>query len=238
MSAATDASTESWQRFKRVSHDIEGWFTDAASCASDAMLRFQSEIGVQGDLFEIGAWHGKSASLWLVHCRKTETVHIIDFECREPLGQNVNRIAADLGVKVNLTKNTSFRFPDSNFLSQHRRSMRLIHIDGDHSGPGISNDLNVCADMLSLFGVMIVDDFLNPRFPQISEAVFGFLADRRRDFSMFACGANKAFICTAKGYDRWGEFAKARLGEEIRAQIPGLATFDGSCENRPVLGLR
>lgn len=231
-------SIGSWARFKHATKEIEGFFSDLASCASDAILRFQAELGVQGDLLEIGAWHGKSASLWLVHCRANEVVHVVDYECRDPLRENLERVAAEFGGNLNLVKNTSFRFPDAAFEIEHRRALRLIHIDGDHSSAGVSNDLRVCSGMLGLFGVLIVDDFLNARFPQVSEAVFAFLAANRRDFAMFACGSNKAFIGTAKAFDQWSDFAHSRLVEEVKAQIPGLITYDGSTEGRRVLSLR
>lgn len=225
------------RQFNDLVDGVEGWFHPAAVAASDAILRQQMGDGVHGDLFEIGAWHGKSAAMWLVHARSGETVHVVDYDCRDELKRNLERISLSLGCKHSLTKGSSFNRPDASFLTEFRRKMRLIHIDGDHTGPGVTNDLGVAVELLSVHGVIIVDDFMSWRFPQITESVYGFLADNRRQFAMFACGDNKAFICNAKRHDFWSRFAADQMRSEINDAVD-CEFFDVICEGRHIVSFR
>lgn len=220
------------------SDNIEGWFSDQAVAVSDILLEHQSNNKVSGHLFEIGAWHGRSAILWLIHAKKNEHTYIVDFEERGPIRENLDRVAKKVNSSYSLTIANSFRFPDDAFISENRRKMRLIHIDGDHSGPGISNDIKISHRMLHPHGIMIVDDFLNSRFPQITEVCMNYLADNKHDLALIACGQNKGFIVSAKFYDFWFDYLNTSLEEELRKRNQEPKIFKGTFSNLPCFGFR
>ena len=79
-------------------------------------------------------------------------------------------------------------------LSTKMRSFRWIHIDGEHTGHAVANDLNLAGDLLSDEGIICVDDFFNPAYPQITAAVFMWMAARPFELELVLCGQNKAYF--------------------------------------------
>ena len=59
-------------------------------------------------------------------------------------------------------------------LMQHRRSFRWIHIDGEHTGQAVGNDLAIAHELLADDGIICIDDFFNPAYAQVSAASFPF----------------------------------------------------------------
>ena len=218
--------------------EVEGYFTTAAVAACDAILAHQASQNVRGHLLEIGAWRGRSAILWLVHARTEEVVHLVDVGDHPVLRANLDRAAAALNRSFVFTKANSFLFPDAAFSAANRRGIRLVHIDGDHSGPGIWNDLNVCAGLLQVNGVMVADDFMNPHFPQVTEAVFAFLAQHRHEYALLGCGANKAFIVHTKFFDFWSKFVLNGLREALVSRLAKFDIYEANVNGRLCFGLR
>ena len=71
---------------------------------------------------------------------------------------------------------------------------RWIHIDGEHSGPAVRNDLAIAAALIAPGGIICLDDFFTPAYPQITAAVFEFLASCRDELQLFLVGYNKAYL--------------------------------------------
>lgn len=217
-----------FQYWQELSNGIEGWFTHLAADITDKLLLYQRTIPMSGHLLEIGAWHGLSSILWLAHARPKEQVHIFDLEARDPLIANLNRASKILpnNPTYEIYKVSSHQRPDPEFIAKYYRQFRLIHIDGDHSEAGIYNDMNVCLDLLHTRGLMVIDDFLNPRFPQISEVTFNILRNRSFELALLGSGANKAWIVRTKFFDWW------RSATNISAK------FEGTVGGRPCWGFR
>ncbi|MFN3614733.1 MAG: class I SAM-dependent methyltransferase [Rubrimonas sp.] len=224
--------------YRTLSREVEGWITDTAVAIAVSILDAQARLDITGDMLEIGAWHGKSAMLWMAFSRMSERTVIVDLAGRDPLGQNLQTAAEVMNRKHELMVKSSFRFPDPEWAAQNYRRFRLIHIDGDHSAAGIQNDLEVTLPLLHPFGAIVVDDFLNPRFPQISEVTFDFCNRHRHAVGLLASGGNKGFIVGAKAYDRM----HAALGQTLPRIIPLTGAkaeiFEASAQNRPSFGVR
>lgn len=233
----TDSSTP-FGGYWDLAGSVEGWFSELAVAMSDIFLTFQSLKSVNGDFLEIGAWHGRSAILWLMHARKNEKTFVVDLEARGPLAMNLERVSNAVDREFVLMKGSSFRIPDSGFQIEYRRKMRLVHIDGDHTAPGVYNDIQIGHGLLHMNGVMIVDDFMNPRFPQITEVVIEYLNQFSHDLSMIACGANKAFIVRTKFYEFWASHFEINLERELGARIEDAAIYFGTAQNKKCFGIR
>jgi predicted O-methyltransferase YrrM len=223
-------------RYMAAVEGVEGWFTPLAIRCSAVFLQAQNDADHTGDMLEIGAWHGKSALLWMAFAKQKERTHIVDIEARPPLVTNLERAKAAFGRDYTLQKQSSFTLARTDMADRMRARLRLIHIDGDHSGAGIWNDIAYCHQLLHPHGVMVIDDFMNDRFPQITEAVYEYLRQNTFDLSMPLVGGNKAFIVKAKFHDYWLDVLRQRLEPALVGT--GHSRYDGTSQNRPCLGVK
>ena len=67
----------SWQKVDA----IPGWFGAHSYALWRSLLDFQAE-SVHGNLFEIGVWRGRSASVLASYCRDDETLYLCDIQAR------------------------------------------------------------------------------------------------------------------------------------------------------------
>lgn len=77
----------------------------------------------------------------------------------------------------------------------------MIHIDGEHSGRALTNDLNVSSKLIDKNGVIIIDDIFHPDFPGVTSAVFKFL--HNGEFSSFLITPNKMYICHRNAFNSY-----------------------------------
>lgn len=171
---------------------IGGSFWDGAIVTWDILLARQAKQAVRGDLLEIGVLKGKSAALIALHARAGETFVMVDPALR--------REAIDAIKSIREADNVFLRDLSQNLrgheaLVNRTESFRWIHIDGEHSGPAVTNDLEIAEALIAPRGIICLDDFFTPAYPQITAAVFAFLASRRERLRLFLVGYNKGYIC-------------------------------------------
>jgi predicted O-methyltransferase YrrM len=171
-------------------------FLDVGSAAIwDTLLAFQSRSGIAGDIAEIGVLHGKSAVLAALHTRPEERLVLCDLSFAEEVRQLLRSVKAE-GVEY--LAGSSGHLVGLPAFQQYARRCRWIHIDGDHSGQGISQDLALADQWLADAGVISCDDFMNPAYPQVTAAIFHYLDRHRYELSMFLCGYNKCYLARPK----------------------------------------
>ena len=61
---------------------ISGWFGFHSYALWRSLLDFQKAGNLRGDLFEIGVWRGRSASVLASYCRDDETLYLCDLQGR------------------------------------------------------------------------------------------------------------------------------------------------------------
>lgn len=145
----------------------------------------QRKAKISGHVGEIGVYHGKLL-IALAHLADAgDKVTAIDvFEdqtknldgagvgslqlCQEnirnygPSGMDYCFIKAD---SIALTQSDKFK------LMEQRGPFRLFYVDGCHTAEHTFNDLITAQDLLSAGGVLILDDFMQPHWPGVTEAV-------------------------------------------------------------------
>lgn len=187
--------TSQFERYQQNFATVEGFFRPEAQAAWDFFLSAQNAMNVTGDFVEIGVWKGKSAILGALYLRSDETATLVDIH--DPI--DAERMIASLKVpKVLKFVGESREFPYSQSFKE-TSLVRWFHIDGDHSGFSTTADLEIASRMLATRGLICVDDFFNPRYPQLAASVYRFLFSKST-FRLVLCGANKAFICHAADY--------------------------------------
>lgn len=102
------------------------------------------------------------------------------------------------------------RMTEAEFLGRNRERFQLIHIDAEHSFAAVTASLDNLPKTLARDGWLVFDDFLNPGFPDISEAVHAHALFRRGLWPV-VYGANKAVFLYAE--------SEAPLARELRAKI-------------------
>jgi len=176
--------------FKKVQSKFQGYFYDDSAALWDALLEFQTTQSIKGHMMEIGVFKGRSALMSSLHLRNDEKFLLVDIEYMDEARSNLDPF---LGHRACFLKKHSHDLQDSD-LTGFRHACRWVHIDGDHTGEAVMNDIALGETLLSPDGVLILDDFYNPMFPQLTEAVYSYLATNKYKLSMFLCGWNKAYL--------------------------------------------
>jgi predicted O-methyltransferase YrrM len=202
-----------YRTYQRHYASTAGWFAEGAIVSWDALLAFQSERGQRGDLLEIGVLRGKSAAMLAVHAAPEEWVVLIDPALRQE--------AIDLVASAHPGHNLLLRARSQDVaaiaeVTARRGRCRWLHIDGEHSGRAVRNDLAIAAELMAPDGIICLDDFFAPAYPQITEAALRFLDDHRDELQLFLTGFRKAYVCARHAAPAYLQFVKDRLPEEYR----------------------
>jgi hypothetical protein len=192
-------------------NNVKGWltWTDAEILRSILMHEF-SHSKVR-HVVEIGVHRGKSSILFLLSPYVTKLISVDLFSNQgenidnsgsaimEEFLLNLELYSIDLNRVVVMKKNsTSVKIQDINEIVD---SVDLFHIDGGHTKDVVLNDLELARGTISDWGVIVVDDFLRPDWPEVGQACYEWL-DNNLDFGIFCIGHNKVFI-SHKAYNQW-----------------------------------
>jgi hypothetical protein len=209
--AADAANVSRLDRYRREFEAIGGSFWDGAIVTWDVLLARQAAQGVKGDLLEIGVLKGKSATLIALHARADETFVLVDPALRR---EAIEAIESIRGTGNLFVRDVSQKLGGHEALAGRAASCRWIHIDGEHSGPAVTNDLEIAEAMIGSSGIICLDDFFTPAYPQITAAVFAFLAARRERLQLFLIGYNKGYICRREDAGELLAFLRDDAGRE------------------------
>jgi hypothetical protein len=171
--------------------DFEGWFSDQSAALFDIFLDFQREQNIVGDFIEIGVYKGRSALMSALHLGDDEVFHLIDISSY--LKETEKELAPILGQRGKFYQQRS-ELLTAEVLGLTKYSARWIHIDGDHTGRAVWNDLSLCEPLLSDDGIIILDDFFNVAYPQITEATFAFLSAYPYSLKLILTASHKAYL--------------------------------------------
>ena len=126
-------SSQARELFARA-ESIPGWFNLFDCGHWCLLLGYQAALGVEGDLLEIGAHHGRSAAVLASFLRPGETLVIADVcdyrdrASAEQVADNIERVAPGTRSSVDL------RVGFSRDLSLGGQLFRFCHIDGGTAG--------------------------------------------------------------------------------------------------------
>jgi Methyltransferase domain len=196
---------------------LPGWFTDDSAAVWDCLLAFQHAQAVRGHAFEIGVFHGKSAALTCLHLRADEQLVLVDPYRLDEVRERLATIRAD---RLVCHPCLSTQLPAADLQELHGRC-RWVHVDGEHTGFACSHDLALADRLLDDRGLVVVDDFLSPRYPQVAAAVFNYLHLHPFSFRLFLCGFFKAYLVRPKHAAAYLEFVRDRIGAELQARGHG-----------------
>jgi len=189
---------------------VKGWVTDGALSAVAVLSTAQRSVGWKGHVCEIGVHHGRYAvALSLLRQPGERTVAIDVFEDQQ---LNVDQsgkgdyaiftatIKKWLGASpdVSVIRGDSLSVTAERVIDHVGGRIRLFSVDGSHTREHTLNDIAIAEGSLTEGGVVVVDDFFNPAWPGVPEAIFAYLAgpDRPEKLEPIGYGDNKFYFTT------------------------------------------
>ena len=202
-------------QFRRSFADVPGWFNEPDICIWDSLLTFQSRSMVRGNFLEIGVWMGRSALLSTLHSSESENCVFVDLTPKDEARTRLESLR-DSGLHF-LHANSRDLAPEMLPVSEGA-SYRWIHIDGEHTGTAVAHDLALASTLLGDRGIITVDDFFAPVYPQITFAVIDYIRSHPGSLTMFLCGFSKGYLCRPSD-SRWLlEYVAMELSNDLVAR--------------------
>src|SRR5215471_2712537 len=155
----------SWEKIDA----IPGWFMFQSYCVWRALL--DQQTGTPGDLFEIGVWRGRSASVLANYRKGDEKLYLCDLRLDEPAVQKSIRSTGIEPANLVPLSGPSAGLPATLDLKAMHHTVRWLHIDGEHTGTAVYRELELANQIVNGQGIVVVDDFFSPRYPANTTAV-------------------------------------------------------------------
>ena len=235
----TEATLRSPERFYAYFIDehhrgVEGWVTSGALSAACAFNGLQRRLGIKGHICEIGVHHGRYfVALSLLRALGERSLAVDVFDMQELntdqsgcgnlevfLGHVNERVGRDPDVVV--LKADSLTLSSNDVTQALGGRVRLFSIDGSHTVKHTLNDLMIAEQSIVDGGLVVIDDFLNPAWPGVIEAVVCYLQKGHCESSLvpIGYGDNKFYFTTPKYVDQY------RAHVEF---LSGFATSSSKC---------
>lgn len=188
----------------------------------------QKRARIQGDLFEIGVHHGKSAVMLASMANpESETLSVCDifasqhsnvsrsgYGDRQVFEANLRRYALHFAPIRILQVNSKELRPD-----EVGDNIRFFHIDGGRNADEALSDLRLAAASLVQDGVIVVDDAFRPEWPGVTEAIIRFL-DGHREFCAVVMAFNKLMIARRPAADLYCGVGSQTLRDQYDLGYP------------------
>ncbi|MFN3867588.1 MAG: class I SAM-dependent methyltransferase [Hyphomicrobiaceae bacterium] len=155
-------------------------------------LQIQEALGVKGDFLEAGVQHGGTAFLALTAGRAGEKHVLIDMERSKRFTAGVDKMPEAVRREVDFRECMT---SSPTLVDIEKRRFRWIHIDAGHLYDEVAYDIGRYAPLLSADGIIVLDDFFQWRWPEVTEAIQEYFTSRRNEFAPLVMGFNKISFC-------------------------------------------
>ncbi len=167
---------------------VEGWVQDGNLPYLKHLDLVQRHAGITGQVAEIGVYHGKfliALASFLPPGGKVTALDVFEDQSKnldgagegnlDKLKQNVATYGrADLDYAFIKADSSALTLMNKVELTRDRGPFRLFSVDGCHTLEHTLADLRTAQDCLAPGGVIIVDDYMHPHWPGVTEAVSRF----------------------------------------------------------------
>jgi len=199
----------SWQAIEV----IPGWFQFESYCVWRALL--DQQIGTPGDLFEIGVWRGRSASVLANYRKGDEKLYLCDLHLDETA---VRKSIRSTGIEpANLVplSGPSADLPAKLDLRAMHHTVRWFHIDGEHTGTTVYHELEIANQTVNPDGIVVIDDFFSSRYPANTTEAVRYMEKNPFHFRLLAVGFNKGYLCRPASLPRYMDFMASGLSSAL-----------------------
>jgi Methyltransferase domain len=185
--------------------DVHGWLYPPDPELISAIGLIQASEGITGSVGEIGVHEGRLFTLLVLLRRDAERAFCIDVFDRQALNVDVSGRGDEQALLRNLRRHAGDADEISIFRTRSQEvtaeqildaagEARMFSVDGGHAAAVVQHDVRLSSRVLGQRGVMLLDDFFNPYWPEVSDGARIALADDDLDLEPFAIGANKVFF--------------------------------------------
>lgn len=192
---------------------IPGWFGFHSYALWRCLLDFQAPT--KGDLFEIGVWKGRSASLLATYAKPGEKLYLCDLELDEPAVRSAFTAVGAAPQDVVILSGPSSSLPGRLDLKTMHQSVRWMHIDGEHTGTAVYAELELAHRIVQPDGLVVVDDFFSPRYPANTTEALRYMEKNPFHFRLLAVAFNKAYLCRPEALPRHMDYLATRLSDAL-----------------------
>ena len=200
-----------WEKVDAVS----GWFGFHSYALWRSLLDLQKAAGVHGDLFEIGVWRGRSASVLAAYQEDGETFYLCDLKVDDEAIRSAFEGVGAANRKVVAISAPSSELPARLDLRAMHQSVRWMHMDGEHTGPAVYGELELAHQIVHPDGLVVIDDFFSPRYPAKTTEALRYLEKNPFHFRLFAVGFNKGYFCRPESLAKYMDFAFGGLTDAL-----------------------
>src|SRR6266487_1073513 len=166
--------------------EVQGWLNPSTALYLSALEVLQRREQIDGDVCEIGVYHGKSfltLALGLPEDQRAVAVDVFEDQHlnldqagrgdRAILESNLAKHRAS--ANVDIIKASSLELDAVGFFKPGRR-FRMFSIDGSHTPEVTCNDLQVAEQTVVEQGIVALDDLLNPQWLGVVTGLFSYWA--------------------------------------------------------------
>ena len=188
---------------------IEGWCIDEAAWLTTHLMRLQQAENHFAPAFEIGVFKGKYLSV-LHNCSLKAGMDVIGFDTYEWVSaasvEESLRTAFGSMDGLALIPGDSTKMTPAG-LSEHLggRKAGFISVDGAHTPDAVFGDLVLCETALEPWGIVSIDDFLNPMAIGVTEGAMRFWHKAQTNLVPFCYCRNKLFAANKEFAEHYSE---------------------------------
>jgi hypothetical protein len=213
----------------RSYEQVRGMSSRFAAAICGHLIQRQTELGIGGELMEIGTFEGRffiAMALGLAAGEKALGIDRFDWPNAGVEGRFLTNCASHglLPDRFMSWKADSREITPGDLRQRlGGRPVRFVHIDSHHSRECLTNDLELVGPVLHDDGIICLDDMLHPGYPMVVAAVFDYFA-RHPDMQLLCVidredivAAPKFLICRRESAARYAADLKSTF---VRFHFP------------------
>lgn len=210
-------------------NEVPGWFRVEDLELFDLILDHQNEVGITGNILEVGCYQGRSAIALGYGLNGREHLHVIDLFEDHAGGLSEEGMAVYEGLQQQIF--------EANYGAFHHRApvisavsstnidlggeFRFIHVDGGHDYATVAADIDLAVKHSKTGTVIAIDDYRTHHTPGVSAAAWTAMGDR--DLYPFLLSEVKMYATTTSAdWDLWFHAAKNWIYQYEEHIIDGL----------------
>jgi hypothetical protein len=164
--------------------EVEGWLEDTAARVTDHLLQAQGELGITGDVLEIGVHHGRYFIVLANGLAPAESAIAVDIFTDQHLNTsrsgagnwsafvtNVARFAPLARVEIVQANSTEL---GDEFVTA-RNGVRFVSIDGGHDRATTCSDLWLAERLATTGAIVALDDIYRPDWSGVTAGLATYL---------------------------------------------------------------
>ena len=207
------------ERYRRDVAEIRGWFPLVASSVFGLFDEIQKECMVEGPLFEIGAFQGKTSIMLgrmrrgderLVVCDPFYHLKLSPEQQEAIFRRNMTQAFADLDFLDVLARPSTTLSP-----GDLNGPFRFIHIDASHLPDETTHELMLAKQTLSKEGVLAMDDVFDARWPAVVERLCKFMFEHPGEFVPVFIAPPKVFLARPAFAEKIAPRVRERASEYL-----------------------